>query len=358
MIERQHLFVSGADGYHTTRIPALVVTRSGSVLAFCEGRKDAGGDHGRIQLLVKRSTDGGRTWGPAVCVHRDDTAAEVSIGNPCPVVDRDTGVVWLAFTRNNDTAHITRSSDDGVSWSAPVEITPAVKSAGWQVYWTGPGHGVQLAHRPARGRLIVPSYHTEDIAGSKAMRCHMVYSDDHGASWHVGASTELAADTPTCVANWDNIWKGCECMAVELPDGELLLTSRNQDFETGLRACCRSADGGETWSPLVLDPALPDPACQGSVIGLADGGVLFANPAVRNTSDVRWQGRRQLTVRSSADGGRTWPTSRVLHAGPSAYSDLAVLADGTVLSLYEGGESRPYERLILARFDLAWLQDS
>ena len=363
-ISQQDLYVSGQDGYHTYRIPAMVVTNSGAVLAFCEGRKECRADDGNIHILVKRSVDGGRGWSAAACVHKEESDADkVTIGNPCPVVDADTGTVWVAFTRNNQTAYVTRSDDDGVSWRPPTEITDAVKPAGWNRYWTGPGHGLQLRRGPAKGRLIAPSYHTDEEGTPKSMRCHMVYSDDHGATWRIGQSTSLSAEVPEVEINWGAVWMGCECMAVETLDGRLYLAVRNQDFRTGRRAYAWSDDGGQTWSPLRIEQALPDPACQASIIrysGRARSGhdcVLFANPSAANDTDVRWRGRQRMTVHVSHDECRTWPASRIIHAGPSAYSDLAVLSDGTVLCLYEGGEEHCYERLRLARFGIEWLTD-
>ena len=125
------VYVSGEEGYHTFRIPALVVTTKGTLLAFCEGRKDNRRDHGDIDLLLKRSTDLGRTWESMQLVHEEGGTRKITIGNPCPVVDRDTGTVWLSFCRDNDEVFITHSSDDGRTWAEPSEITGAVKKPGW-----------------------------------------------------------------------------------------------------------------------------------------------------------------------------------------------------------------------------------
>ena len=133
------LFVSGKDGYHTYRIPALIVTRQGSLLAFCEGRKNNRRDHGDIDLLVKRSTDGGRTWSDQQIVYEEGGTEEITIGNACPVVDRETGTIWLPFCRDNRDVLVTKSIDDGVSWSEPVDITADVKNPEWSWVATGPG---------------------------------------------------------------------------------------------------------------------------------------------------------------------------------------------------------------------------
>lgn len=191
----------------------------------------------------------------------------------------------------------------------------------------------------------------------------MVYSDDHGQTWRTGRNTSLSEGIKEVDANWGAIWRGCECLAVETADGQIYLTVRNQDFRTGRRAFAWSKDGGETWTPLHLDNRLVDPTCQASIIRYSDtqhadkNRILFSNPAVVNKTDVRWEGRQRMTIRLSYDECNTWVVSKLIHAGPSAYSDLAVLDDGTVLCLYEGGESHWREWLRLARFNLEWLTD-
>ena len=154
---------AGTDGYHTYRIPALEVTATGAVLAFCEGRRDGSGDSGQIDLLMRRSDDGGRTWGQS---HVVVTEPGMTCGNPAPVLDRHTGTIWLPFCKNHAdgdealirkglaprTVWVTRSDDDGASWADPVEITAVVKHPGWTWYATGPCHGIQLRS----GRLVVP----------------------------------------------------------------------------------------------------------------------------------------------------------------------------------------------------------
>jgi sialidase-1 len=157
------LFVSGHEGYHTFRIPALVVAPGGVLLAFAEGRRHGRGDAGEIDLVLKRSTDGGATWSPIQIIASE---RGMTCGNPCPVVDTDTGVIWLPFCKNladggetlicqgkaPRTVWLTHSVDGGVTWARPVEITAAVKQPDWTWYATGPGHGIQLRS----GRLVVP----------------------------------------------------------------------------------------------------------------------------------------------------------------------------------------------------------
>jgi sialidase-1 len=362
--EQQALFVAGEGGHHTYRIPALVATTRGAVLAFCEGRRDSARDYGEIDLLLRRSTDGGHSFdAPRVVV----TQAGWTCGNPAPVVDRETGVVWLLFCKNlarggedlicageaPRTVWVTHSGDDGVSWTPPVEITAAVKPAGWSWYATGPGHGIQLRHGPRAGRLVVACDHIvlRDRSRADPHHAHVVLSDDHGATWRLGGIAGEGTNESTCV---------------ETAGGWLYLNCRNRRRE-GVwrphRAVAWSNDGGETFSPLVRDAALPEPVCQASVCRLAEpapgapGAVLFSNPAA--VSELRG-GRNHLTVRLSRDECQTWALSRVLWPGPAAYSDLCVAPpedapSPTALCLYERGTDGPYETLTLARLTPEWL---
>jgi len=333
------VFVSGQDGYHSYRIPAMVVSKAGTVLAICEGRRNSRSDHGDIDLLLKRSTDGGQTWSVQQMIYGEP--GEITIGNPCPVVDEDTGTIWMAFTRDNDDVLVTHSEDDGVSWAEPVEITADVKLPNWVWYATGPVNGIQIQSGPYRGRLALPCDHRvkERDAWNTGGHSHAIYSDDHGETWKLGQATDASMN---------------ECTVAELADGRLMLNMRSYRGKH-LRAVATSEDGGETWSAPVDDPALVEPVCQASLLRYtteADGGknrLLFSNPAS--------QSREKMTVRLSYDEGKTWPVAKLIHAGPSAYSCLTVLPDGRVGCLYEGGEADRYETIMVARFDVGWLTE-
>jgi sialidase-1 len=344
--EEVDVFVAGKGGYHTFRIPAAVVSPKGTLLAFCEGRKHGRSDTGDIDVVLRRSFDGGKTWRPlqVVADFGPDT-----IGNPCPVVDRKTGTIWLPLTKNlgsesekvirdgtskgGRTVWLTRSTDDGATWSKLVEITRSVRRDDWTWYATGPGCGIRLRS----GRLVIPCDH--NVRGTRARHSHVIYSDDGGRSWKVGGV--LGEHTN-------------ECQIVERADGSLLLNMRSYHGKNR-RAVATSKDGGLTWSEVKLDDALVEPVCQASLLRYTlarDGGkdrLLFANPASTK--------REKLTVRLSYDEGRTWPVAKLLHAGPSAYSALVVLPGGTVGCLYERGRESPYERITFARFSLGWLTD-
>jgi sialidase-1 len=340
------VFVSGQDGYDTYRIPSVIVTPKGTVLAFCEGRKSSRSDTGDIDLLLKRSTDGGRTFSAAQCVWDDGPN---TCGNPCPVVDRSTGMVWLLLTHNlgidresqiidrtskgTRTVWVARSADDGQTWSKPVEITATTKRPEWTWYATGPGAGIQLSD----GRLVIPCDH--EAGGTQ--NSHVIYSDDHGQTWRLGGTASPAVD---------------ECECVELADGRLMLNMRNYGPGVHARAVATSDDRGMTWSKVARDAVLVEPICQASFRrhSLAEGGgrnrLLFSNPAKADS-------RSNMTVRLSYDEAKTWPVAKTLWGGPAAYSCLAVLPDGEILCLYERGEKQAYETITLARFGLAWLTD-
>ena len=324
------VFVSGQDGYHTYRIPAIVISQKGTVLAFCEGRRKSRSDHGDIDLLLKRSLDNGQTWEQTQVVWQEE--GDVTIGNPCPVVDQSTGTVWLAFCRDNDRVFITHSQDDGAAWATPVEITKDVKPESWTWYATGPVHGIQLAG----GRLLIPCDHR--VQGDKAMYSHVFYSDDHGKTWKLGGILDGKTD---------------ECTAVQTEDASIYLNMRSYEGKNR-RAAAWSNDEGETWSEVTLDEKLIEPVCQASVVRCTTekqhgkNRVLFSNPASAE--------RVNMTIRVSYDECETWSDGKVLHPGPSAYSDMAVTADGSVLCLYERGREHPYETITVARFGLEWLE--
>jgi sialidase-1 len=341
-IERTTAFRSG-DGYHTYRIPAAIVTGNGTLLAFCEGRRSGGGDSGEINLLVKRSTDNGQTFGKPQIVWAD---GKNTCGNPCPVVDQSTGTIWLLMTHNlgqdseRDIVHnnakqrtvwITSSSDDGKTWATPREITKDVSKPEWAWYATGPGVGIQIQRGRRAGRLVIPCDYTIRGGGKNSGNSHIIYSDDHGKTWNLGG------EAPEKRFN--------ECQIVELSDARLMLNMRNtRPPQVPQRGVCISDDGGETFKDLRHDPVLIEPVCQGSIIRFNDV-ILFSNPA----SEAK---RINMTVRMSRDDAATWPVAKLIHAGPSAYSCLVVLPNGMLGLLYECGEKTPYERIEFARMKL------
>ena len=334
-LSKSVIYESGKQGYHTYRIPALIVTRKGTLLAFCEGRKTDRSDHGDIDLMLRRSRDGGRTWDQQRIVHEEGGTEKITIGNPCAVVDQETDIIWLAFCRDNDRVFITHSTDEGKSWAKPGEITEKVKEPGWGWYATGPGHGIQLQRGKYKGRLVLPC----DCGNSKGWgdwdkKGHslVIYSDDHGKSWTRGNTTENGMN---------------ECEVIELADGSLLLSMRNYRGPKQ-RAFAASKDGGNTWSTPKHHEQVYCPTCQSSMhrYSWQPNMILYSGPG--------GPGRENMTIRLSSDEGKSWPVSKVLERGSAAYSDLAVLPDGRIGCLYE---VERYKRIVFAGFPLQWLTE-
>ncbi|MEV6103570.1 sialidase family protein [Streptomyces sp. NPDC051940] len=360
-------FRAGEGGYHTYRIPAVVKTRTGALLAFAEGRVGGSGDTGGIDLVVRRSADGGCTWGPltVVAAGHGDTR-----GNPAPVVDPRTGRLVLLSSYNSGKvteAQIMRgeatpeqsrrvfvqtSADDGRSFSEPREITASAKLPQWRWYATGPGHALALTRGPYAGRLVVASNHsTSPPPGSadtgqeaKYYGAHAIHSDDGGATWRLGFVDD----------SYDGVTNSNESLAAELPDGRVYFTSRDQNgAEPGNRLDAYSLDGGSTLArPYAMQHALDEvPVVQSSVLqvhGDAAAPLLFAGPSNPLV-------REKLAVWRSDDGGATFTKALTLSAQRAAYSDLVQLNRSTVGVLYETGVAGPYETIEFRRLDLAAL---
>jgi sialidase-1 len=354
------LFVSGQGGYNTYRIPAIVRGTDGTLLAFCEGRKSSANDAGDIDILQRRSTDDGQSWGPMMLVQEEGGNASIAIGNPAPVVDETTGNIFLFFCRNNDRVFYTSSSDHGVTWSVRMEVTGAVKQPTWGWYATGPGHGIQIKRGAQAGRLIIPCDYRVGVGGedSGPPGTQVIYSDDHGASWHLGAE---AAATPEVYPNEN------QCVELVAPaaggGSQLYFNARKlgqAGSAPGMRVDTTSNDGGLTYSrPYASRLDLVCPLFNGGVQGslqrlrATDAGstsnrILFSCP-----NDPAY--RVRLSVWSSTNEALSWGAPKVVYEGPSAYSDMAITRSGDVALLYEKGVVSPYETVTFARFNEAWL---
>jgi sialidase-1 len=231
------------------------------------------------------------------------------------------------------------SRDSGQTWTEPQEITRDVKSPDWSWYATGPGAGIEIVHGPHQGRLVIPCDHKRPAEKETTYHSHVIYSDDHGATWQIGG-----------VAPEDDV---NECEVVELTGGRLMLNMRNYDREAKTRQVAYSDDGGATWSDQQHDPALVEPICQASIRRArwpeqgSPGVLLFSNPADPEK-------RRRMTVRASHDEGQTWSEERVLFAGSAAYSCLVSLSPEAAGCLYEADD---YGRILFDRFKVAWVHE-
>lgn len=342
------VFKAGQNGYHTYRIPVMLRAKNGDLLAFAEGRKNSAADHGDIDIVMKRSSDEGKTWGPLVLVQDEagDPTAKVWIGNPTPVVDqtdpKHPGRLWLAFTRSNAKMFVTTSDDNGKTWAKRRDISSEAVKPAWDWCAAGPVHGIQLERGLHAGRIIIPCDH--QIKASGYWGVHLVYSDDHGTTWKLGAVDTRAADDPL---------HPNECVAVELADGRVYVNAREHNgSDPATRTIAYSSDGGQTFdAPFAAEPNITSPVVQNSLVRLT-----LAEPGDRQSVLVycgpgHATERRDLTMRVSYDEGKTWKQTTVIHAGPAAYSDLVKLDDEHVGVLFEAGR-RLYGEVLFAKVGL------
>ncbi|WOD45180.1 GEVED domain-containing protein [Hwangdonia lutea] len=331
---------------HTYRIPSLVTSTAGNLLAIADARyEDASDVPGDIDMVVRRSTDNGATWGSPITISTDHG------GDACTVVDRDTGRIFVFYaystvnniwnsdgdpnSPNTLRSRYVYSDDDGLTWSAPVDLTASLYKPGDRSYWASAGTGIQLRN----GTLVIPigvvrGGNTDSLYGG------LIYSTDHGATWNRSATNSFN--------------KFDENTIVELNDGRIMINSRNH-YGTGRRLVTYTSDLGTTWEPYTFDTDLIDPICQGNILrytstldGYDKDRILFSNPA--STS-----GRQDGVLRISYDEGQTWAYSKLYQTGFSAYSSLAILPDGKIGLLYE---SDGYTKIKFKRFSIEDLSDS
>jgi sialidase-1 len=354
------VFVPRADGFKSIRIPSVVVAKSGTVLAFAEGRA-ANRDQAENIIILKRSADGGRTWGKLAVIAEDGYR---SLNNPCVVVERESGLVLVIYqsypagvrerSSKIETGYegdlvvrnfLVTSADDGATWSAPRDVTRETKRP--QTVTTmasGPGIGIQLRHGEHAGRLLIPF--NEGPYG--LWNIYAAYSDDKGQTWKVGeAAPGGLIDGP----KGGKISTVNEAQCVEMKDGSVRFNVRHW-AGTPVRKTCVSGDGGVTWSKVEGAAELRDPSCMASIFRVSDPAdgdksrILYSGPQ----SDRRENG----TVLLSYDEGKTWPVRRVLYKDKFAYSVLTVLPDKMIGCLFEADGMA---RVVLARFTLEWLTD-
>ena len=368
-LETTRVFQSSTGGYAQYRIPGIVVTPKGTILAYCEARKSLKSDWVAIDIMMRRSTDGGKTWSdpykvgiappgvtknPVALAHKLANANDLTFNNAVAIVDRQTGSIHMLYCIEYSRCFHIQSDDDGATFGEPTEITATFerfrKEYPWKVIATGPGHGIQLAN----GRFVVPVWLSKGTGdhGHRPSMVSVVYSDDHGKTWERG---EVVADTPVPL-------NPNETTAVELADGRVMLNIRN---ESGcqLRGISISPNGATGWSEFQFDKQLPDPVCFGSLVRLSKkpeqdkNRILFSN-----LDNAQTRERKNLTIRLSEDEGQTWPIAKVLVPGPCGYSDLAVGNDGTIYCFYEEGMTLKTaynpRGLLLSKFKKEWLTDA
>jgi sialidase-1 len=374
------LFKAGKGGYALYRIPGMVVTKRGAVLAYCEARRTGKSDWDAIDILFRRSTDGGKSWSapqkmadvpspkaknPALVGYKLAKPDDVTYNNPVAIAGDDATVHFL-FCLEYMRCFYLHSEDDGVTWSRPIEITSTFDKFrpewNWKVLATGPAHGIQLKN----GRLVVPIWLSTGTAGGNAHRPSVaatIFSDDSGKTWQRGN---------IAVPNTDEWINPNETIVVQLADDRVMLNVRSES-KTNRRLITTSKDDDTGWTKPRFDDALLEPICMASIIRFSEkplgdrNRIIFANPDNLTRSDGKEtpgkpRDRKNLSVKLTYDEGGTWPVNKVLEAGFSGYSDLAVTKDGTILCLYERGtidatSNTRTDYLTLARFSLEWLTD-
>jgi len=371
-IVKSDIFTAARENYNYYRIPALIQTKKGTLLAFCEARNTepdfynaatfpnapvgSGKDTGDIDLVVKRSEDGGATWSELQVLYNDQ---HNTCGNPAPVIDQETGRIilfwcWQRYPSklNSDIIsnipddHTRRvmysySDDDGLTWTGPIDLTPSVKEADMNWYATGPCHAIQKQTNPYKGRIIIPANHRLKSSVDKNHNySHCIYSDDHGKTWKLGGKTAVG---------------GNESCIVELGDGNIMTMMRVAETDVNVknRAYSISRDGGDTWGEFKVVESLIDPGCQGSVANWFEGGKPSNTLLVSNCCHK--SSRSNLCISVSLDNGANWNMVKQVWSGRAAYSDILVLGDGSVCVMYEYGsgmfgKANPNEKIGFVRY--------
>ncbi len=376
-LDKQNLFSAHEGGYDVYRIPGVVVTAKGAALAFCEARDlpddRMGADWAKIDILMRRSSDGGETWGPPRKVvtppgdvqpnpialeHGYNAVDSVTQNNAVAIVDHKTGALHFLYCIEYARCYYIRSDDDGLTFTEAVDITETFDAFrpeyDWKVIATGPGHGIQLS----TGRLLAPVWLSTGTGGGahRPSAVSVLYSDDHGQTWQRG---EIVVNHPELV-------NPSETVAVELADGRVMLNIRHETVDSKtrkrFRAVSVSSNGGDHWSAVRLDEALPEPVCMANILRVTkqpEAGknrILFVNPHNAKTTE-----RKNVALKLSYDEGGTWPVMKVLEPGRSGYSDLAMGPDGTLYCFYERGSFDKHHHntahLCMARFNLEWVSD-
>ncbi len=348
------VFEGGKEGHAIYRIPAIISLPDGELLAFAEGRVNGSNDYGDINLVFKRSSDQGENWSSLqTLVDYDDLQA----GNPAPVLDLfdpsyPKGVVYLFYNTGNNHEYdirmnkgvrevwMIRSYDLGLTWQKPVNITSQVhkpnnpnfspsytNSADWRHYANTPGHAFQFQNGEYQGRIYVAANHSQGPPQDefKDYQAHGFYTDDHGKTFKISESIKFHGSN--------------ESIAAELPEGRMIMSTRNQRGDIRQRILAFSEDGGATWSEQYFEESLTDPVCQGSILSFEDenGDTILAHSNNSNPNE-----RNNLTIKWSKDLGKSWIKSTEIDQKKipknttwTAYSDLVYLSKNQMGILYE-----------------------
>ena len=349
------VFKAKEAGYDVFRIPAIVQTTKNQLIAFAEGRVNGSNDFGNIDIVYKKSFDGGNTWTPLQVLIDNQT---LQAGNPAPVIDRldpayPSGVIYLFYNTGNNHEYEVRkgngvrevwyktSIDNGVTWSDAVNITlqthlpnyPKVNAAyhfkeDWRSYANTPGHALQITQGTYRGRIFIPANHSSGAPLSNFMdyHAHAYYTDDHGFTFKLSENIQVPGSN--------------ESTAAEISNNRVLFNARNQSGTNKFRLVAIGINGGSHWDTTYFDQQLPDPVCEGSIlnIGIKNKKHILA---FSNAADTK--SRNNLMLRISYDEGNTWLKSFTidntndpkLMSNNAAYSDLVLVNKNKIGVLYE-----------------------
>lgn len=356
------VFRQGDEGYHTFRIPAVVKTNDGTLLAFAEGRKYSWADHEKNDIVMRRSFDNGKSWSEMTIVQNEGDTAFIWIGNPAPVVDRSTGTIHLLFCRKNETVFHTFSIDNGNTWSERKEL--AISKQGWaQNEWTwigtGPGIGIQLERGKQNGRLVIPVHYRYEKQGKSYGGNRVIYSDDNGHTWLNGFRSETI----------ESIYRPNENTCVELIDTKddnskiYFLPRRGQDKEdiTPFRRLeALSGDGGSGLAiPYRPNKEIKTVDVQGALLrwSATDRGdernrILFSATSRLVAGKLpKSEGRRHVAVWSSFDETQSWSAyPKRIWSGYSAYSSMVKTAEGNLGILFEAGTDYMFNTKVANRY--------
>lgn len=341
------VFTAGKDGYPHYRIPTIVTSRKGTLLAFAEGRYHPT-DHGRNDIVLKRSTDNGKTWSPLITIHKDK---ELVMVNPSPVVlpnnrilllyetfpfgyharkGREHGISFQMMDEGYESPRTQKcimrySDDDGKTWSAPRFVQEITREPTHSINSGSPANGIVLQRGKHQGRILFPLFHAwmlDQKSGKRTFKNSVLYSDDQGRSW------KRSAYVPESIACNENL-------IVELDNGDVMMNGRSG--RSG-REIAISKDGGRTWGPYVSDKVLTGRPCNSGLFRFSYGGngqksrLLFSN----NFSNSK---RANGTLRISYDNGQSWAHSKTIVPGLFGYSQITAQKDGNIGVIYEPFQS-------------------
>ncbi len=339
------VFVSGAENYQSFRIPAIVKSKNGDLLAFCEGRINGSADFGNIKIVLKRSLDNGKTWSALQIVASNDS---LQAGNSAPVVDLTDprfpqGRIFLFYNTGNSPEMELRegkghreilyktSTDNGKTWSEATNITLQANRINqpetnplwnfkedWRTYANTPGHALQFHEGKYKGRIYVAANHSSGNPKPefRDYQAHGYFTDDHGATFHLSETVPFEGSN--------------ESTAAQLTNNSLMMNSRNQAGK--YRIVSLSKNGGETWDTTFVDYHLPDPICEGSLLNIGKkrgiSVLAFCNNDNQKSLD-------SLTLRISFDEGKNWKKEFLINPENTSYSDIVKISRKKIGVLYE-----------------------